>query len=241
MSRNDTTVELKKIHSFTDFLEDLDICGFSIAGTNAEGVFTLCDLFAENIMWHTGCPETDPWEWRIKVLEERDDIAYAKLFFQKGGYMKREHYARFMAIRRPYGDIDTAFSEGVLSGYVKRVYEAIAYAGAIPMHDLKKMLGVMREENGRFERALTELQMFLYITICGNRQKVSSNDASYGWHSTTLCTTEAFWGDDIVHEARTVNPVSAYHELESQIYRIAPGAEPRRVRKFICGLSPLSF
>ena len=30
-------------------------------------------------------PETDPWEWRIRVLDERDDIAYAKLFYKKSG------------------------------------------------------------------------------------------------------------------------------------------------------------
>ena len=241
MAQNGKATALKTIHSFNDFLEDLDICGFTIAGTNPAGVFTLCDLFSENIAWHTECPETDPWEWRIRVLEERDDIAYAKLFFQKGGYMKREHYAHFMAIRRPYGDIEASYREGVLNGYAKRVYEAIAYAGAVPMHELKKLLGVTREENGRFERALTELQMFLYITICGSRQKVSLDGASYGWHSTTFCTVEAFWGDDIAREARTIDPLAAYRELEAQIYRINPNAEPRKVRKFICGLSPFSF
>ena len=49
MAQNVKATALKTIHSFNDFLEDLDICGFTIAGTNPAGVFTLCDLFAENI------------------------------------------------------------------------------------------------------------------------------------------------------------------------------------------------
>ena len=126
----------------------------------------------------------------------------------------------------------------MLAAYAKRLCEAIAHAGAIPIHELKKLFGVTRENAWRFERALVELQMSLYITICGNRQKISSDGASYGWHSTMFCTVEAFWGDEIVYEARYIDPVAAYRDLELQIYTINPGAVPRRVRTFICGLSP---
>ncbi len=236
--RYQTINALKKITSFQNFVENLDACGFTIAGINSENVFTLCDQFADNIVWHTGNPDTDPWEWRIRVLEERNDIAYAKLFFKKGGYIKRDHYAQFMAIRRPYSSVHAAYAEGMLDAYAKRLCEAIAHAGAIPIHELKKLFGVTRENAWRFERALVELQMSLYITICGNRQKISSDGASYGWHSTMFCTVEAFWGDEIVYEARYIDPVAAYRDLELQIYTINPGAVPRRVRTSICGLSP---
>ena len=32
------------------------------------------------IVWHTGDPETDPWEWRVRVLNERNDVAYANSY-----------------------------------------------------------------------------------------------------------------------------------------------------------------
>ncbi len=230
--------ELKEIRSFEDFLLDLDACGFTLAGVNPAGVFTLSSRFGSNITWHTGLPDTDPWEWRIRVLEEHDDIAYAKLFFKKGGYIRREYYPYFAAIRRPYGDVCAAYAEGVLSGYARRLCEEVAHAGAIPMHELKKSLGVTREDTGRFERALVELQMLLYITICGSRQKVSSGGESYGWYSTMFCTSDAFFGEDMTYEARYIAPLEAYRALESRIYGINPDAEPRKVRKFIGGLSP---
>ena len=83
--------------------------------------------------------------------------------------------------------------------------------------------------------------MFLLYHDLRQPPKVSLDGTSYGWHSTTFCTAEAFWGDDIAREARTIDPLAAYCELEAQIYRINPNAEPRKVRKFICGLSPFSF
>ena len=52
------------------------------------------------VRWHTGDPETDPWEWRMRVLEERDDIAYAKLFFRTSGYIAWPLYPLFYAVRR---------------------------------------------------------------------------------------------------------------------------------------------
>lgn len=234
------SIGLKPVDTFHDFLEDLDLCGFSIAGTNPEGVFTLCDCFTEHIIWHTGQPETDPWMWRIRCLEERDDIAYAKFFCKKAGYIKRTYYARFMAIRRHYNDIRTAYQEGVFDRYTRYVYEAISYAGVVSMHELKKLLGITREVNGQFERALTTLQMLFYITICGARQKISSDGESYGWHSTLLCTTEVFWGNEMLYEAQSIDPVQAYIALEKQIYCINPNADARKVQKFICGLSPFS-
>ncbi len=65
-----------------------------------EGVFTLSDAFGESIAWHTEDPETDPWEWRIRVLDEYTDIAYGKLFFRKSGYITKEWYPYFLAVRR---------------------------------------------------------------------------------------------------------------------------------------------
>lgn len=57
-----------------------------MGGGNAKGVFALIPFdWREEppgcpVRWHTGDADTDPWEWRMRVLEERDDVAYAKVF-----------------------------------------------------------------------------------------------------------------------------------------------------------------
>ena len=74
------------LNNFDDFLRILFASGFSIGGGNDESVYAIVDYDwlsippGSPIVWHTGDPETDPWEWRIRVLNERDDIAYAKCF-----------------------------------------------------------------------------------------------------------------------------------------------------------------
>ena len=83
------------IQNYNDFITALFETGFSGAvGGKDDGVFGLFRYGwgAEEetgIQWHTDDPNTDPWQWRIRVLNERDDIAYAKVFFRKAGYITK--------------------------------------------------------------------------------------------------------------------------------------------------------
>lgn len=56
--------------------------------------------------------------------------------------------------------------------------------------------GITKETSGQFDRALTNLQKNLFITMCGRRQKVSRTGEPYGWSSTVFTTVEDFWGRD---------------------------------------------
>jgi len=119
------------MNNFNDFLEILLASGFSIGGGNDEGVFAIVNFDWQNtppgspIIWHTGDLETDPWEWRIRVLNERDDIAYAKCFFKKSGYITQEFYPYFLALRRSGRGFDEDYADGKISHYAKRVYDII--------------------------------------------------------------------------------------------------------------------
>lgn len=90
-----------RIQCYDDFVHELKSAGFTLVGENPDGIFSLGTLFGEKIRWHTEDPETDPWEWRMRVLEERDDIAYGKLFFKKGGFITREWYLRCTCSSEP--------------------------------------------------------------------------------------------------------------------------------------------
>ena len=108
------------VKNFADFCEELLRCGFSLGGGSAKGIFAVIDYdwqapVAEGnpIVWHTGDPETDPWQWRMRVLEERDDIAYAKFFFGTSGYITKEWYPYFSAVRRNGYDFEDAYETGL--------------------------------------------------------------------------------------------------------------------------------
>lgn len=84
------------VTDYNSFLENLLAAGFSMGGGNSEGIHAVIPWnwnqeppYDTPVRWHTGDPETDPWEWRMRVLDERRDIAYAKLFFKKADISRK--------------------------------------------------------------------------------------------------------------------------------------------------------
>ena len=166
----------QNLNNFNDFTGILLASGFSIGGGNDEGIYAIVDYDWLNvspgppIVWHTGDPETDPWAWRIRVLNERDDIAYTKCFFKKSGYITREFYPYFLALRRGGRGFDDEYADGKISHCAKRIYNVIREHGELPLQQIKSFGGFGRDDKSKFDSALTELQMRLYLTICGTRR-----------------------------------------------------------------------
>lgn len=224
------------IRSFQEFCDELLTCGFSMGGGNAKGIFAIVDYDWRTcptdspIVWHTGDPETDPWEWRMRVLEEREDIAYGKVFFGTSGYITKEWYPLFLRVRRQGMVFDEWYDEGKASQLEKQIYEAISENGQVALHDLKRMCGITKETASKFDRALTNLQKSLFITMCGRTQKLNKFGEGYGWNSTVFCTVEDFWGEDM---SADISADEAYERIREQILKLNPQAEEKAIKKFI--------
>lgn len=224
------------VNSFSEFCDELIKSGFSMGGGNAKGIYAVIPFDWKSgmpdcpIQWHTGDPETDPWEWRMRVLEERDDIAYGKVFFGTSGYITKEWYPLFLAVRRQGMVFDEWYDEGKISQLEKNIYEVISENGRVALHELKQMCGITKETNSKFERALTNLQKNLFITMCGRKQKCNKFGEGYGWSSTVFCTVEEFWGEDL---SADVSCEEAYQKIHDRILELNPAAEEKVIRKFI--------
>ena len=226
------------VNSFNEFCSELIRCGFSMGGGNAKGIFSVIPFDWQSqdpdspVKWHTGDPETDPWEWRMRVLEERRDIAYGKVFFGVSGYITREWYPLFLAVRRQGLVFDEWYDDGKCSRLEKEIYEAICENGRTALHELKRLCGIHKESAGRFDRALSNLQKNLFITMCGRMQKTNSAGEGYGWNSTVFCAVEDFWGGDI---SAAIPAKQAFQKIRGRILELNPAAEDRLIRKFISG------
>ena len=137
------------IRNFEDFCRELNNCGFSMGGGNAKGIFALIDYDWLNqdtldtpVKWHCGYPEVDPWEWRMRVLEERTDIAYSKVFFH--------------AVRRKVETFEEVYERGGISHTAKRIYD-IVRDGYVALHEIKALGGFGKEDKSQFDRAMVEL------------------------------------------------------------------------------------
>lgn len=230
------------IQNYNDFVNSLLDAGFSMGGGNSEGIFSVVSWnwdeappYDTPVRWHNGDPETDPWEWRIRVLDERDDIAYAKLFYKKSGYITKEWYPYFLAVRRGGGNFMDEYSDGTMSHFAKRIYDVIIENETLPLHAIKQIGGFSKEDTSKFDRALVDLQMKMYLTMCGRQQKLSKKGEEYGWSSTVFCTVERYFGKDIIEKADKINEREATEKITEQIYRLNPAAEPKKITKFIKG------
>lgn len=213
-----------------------------MGGGSSKGIFALIpyswdqqDGIDSPVKWHTGDPETDPWEWRIRVLDERSDIAYSKLFFNSSGYITREWYPYFYAVRRGGKTLDGEYADGNISVFEKRIYSVIRDAGYAPVHGIKRLGGFSKEDKSRFDRALTSLQMKMYVTMCGKAQKLNRFGEVYGWSSTAFCTVESFWGNELAAEASGISSEAAEEIIRKQILLLNPAAEEKNIRRFIRG------
>jgi hypothetical protein len=229
------------IHNFNDFVSSLMKAGFSGAvGGKDEGVFGLFRYGwgAEDetgVNWYTGDPDTDPWEWRIRVLSERNDIAYAKLFFRKAGYITKEWYPYFLAARRGSMTFEDEYTEGTLSRFAKRIYDTVVEHGQLPLHEIKRVAGFKREDKSKFDSAVNELQMKMYLTICRIYYNVSKTGEAYGFSSTVLCTVESFWGEDMFDEAADLKKAEAIEEITERVLLLNPAADVKKIGRFITG------
>ena len=235
-------MEQNQIRSYQDFTTALLRAGFSMGGGNNEGINSVISWswdetppYETPVRWHTGEPETDPWEWRMRVLDEREDIAYGKVFFKKSGYITKDWAPYFLAARRGKEEFDGAYADGTLSHAAKRIYNTILEYGTLPLHAIKQLAGFGAEEKSRFDSSLTELQMRMFLTMCGRQQKLSQKGEEYGWYSTVFCTTEQFWGADVFTQAAKITKDDAIQAITKQVLLINPQAESKKISKFILG------
>lgn len=228
------------IRGFSDFCAALLQCGFSMGGRNEKGIYTVipCGCGEQEpidspIKCHTGDPETDPWEWRMRVLEERDDIAYSKFFFRASGYIAKEWYPLFYAVRRNGNVFDEAYEDGTVSAAEKKIYDIVS-DGEVALHEIKRIGGFRREDNAKFERAIVELQMRMFITMCGRAQKLNRYGESYGWNSTVFTTVEDFWNSR-GFSLPDLDPIDSYNKIKARILKLNPNAEQKTIDRFIRG------
>lgn len=224
------------VNSFEEFCDELVKCGFSMGGGNAKGIYAVIPFDWNStpedsrIRWHTGDPETDPWEWRMRILKERNDIAYGKVFFGASGYITRKWYPLFLAVRRHGMAFDEWYDEGKASQMENSIYQVIHENGEIALHDLKRVCNIQKKDASRFDRALVSLQRNLFITMCGQIQKKNRQGEGYGWNSTVFCTVENFWKEEL---STDLSPQEACLAIHDQILKLNPQAQEKIIRKFI--------
>ena len=155
------------------------------------------------------------------------------MFFKTSGFITEDWYPYFYAVRRDGESLLEAYEDGKVSRTAKKIYEIISKE-AMALHEIKSRGGFGKEDKSAFDRAMIELQMGMYITMTGRKQKRSQYGIEYGWSSTVFATVEDFWSE----RGFTIPELDAgksYEKIRQQILRLNPAAEEKTIHKFILG------
>ena len=107
--------------------------------------------------------------------------------------------------------------------------------GPLPVQEIKRHGGFAREDKFRFDKALTDLQMGLFITMCGAAQRSDKRGGEYGWAATMFSTIEDFWPGETVKKALSITANDAKDAITERIFQLNPNADPKKIKKFIYG------
>ena len=99
---------------------------------------------------------------------------------------------------------------------------------------IKALGGFGREDKARFDKAMVELQMSMFITMTGRQQKKNKYGIEYGWNSTVFTTAEDFW-EKRGFAIPKLDANESCEKIRDQILRLNPMAEEKTIRKFIEG------
>jgi hypothetical protein len=219
-----------KITEYSKFTSTVEDSGFMTLSSNCIGFINLSDLTEEE-QWHTGL-STDPWQWRVNI-EKDHKAAYGKLFDKKPGFISLEWYPTFLAARRKGRSFSEVYSEGLISNVAKQIYDLFKYHKTLAVHEIKSLGGFSKELNAKYENAMCELQMWMFITVSGTKQKISAKGEPYGWPSTAYSTVETWAGEQLIEVAYAINPDNAMDEIVMRIQDVTPHAEVKKIRRFV--------
>jgi hypothetical protein len=161
-----------RITEYDEFAQMISDVGFMPLSNNCIDFVNLSSITAPE-SWHTDLP-SDPWLWKTRI-ETEHKAAYAKLFDKKPGFISLEWYPLFLAARRKDKSFDECYSDGLISNYARQVYALFESNDGIAAHEIKSLIGYGKDKASKYEAAMVELQMKMFITGNGLKYKLSKS------------------------------------------------------------------
>lgn len=201
---------LKTYDEFVTWGNELGFCAFG--GQFADG-FPMLEHETEETQWHTGDPETDPWQWKDRAAQEKE-LAFGCILGGYKGFISKSMYPLFYAACSPSLSIDERYDSGELSQTLWELNGLFSDGSVLSTADIRKALGVTQKSGAcRVDAALKELQKEFIVTVCGNKRKVSFDGLEYGWPANTYCRVEDWAPAGWLEGIEKLTPDSARRQI----------------------------
>lgn len=185
------------------------------------GVMVFLDRFIEGFpslkamtraeQWFTDDPETDPWQWKNRAAAEKR-LAFGNILGGHKGFISAKLYPLFYSACRPDGSIEERYKWGYVKKLVLDVYRLFDNSRELDTGEIRRLMNVTKKDGAAaVDGAIAALQRDFYITVSGNRRKVSFDGTEYGWPANTYRLADD-WAADWLSE-----PLLPTDEARAQI------------------------
>ncbi len=222
-----------RLETYEQFVETLNEAGFLPLSANPVGMPNVADLTAPN-QWHTGL-DTDPWQWKSRVVEE-GRAAFGKVFAGRPAFIAPAWMPLLLAARRGGATVEERWEDGALSPGAVRIWELFAGGRErMAAHDIRRLAGFGGGSTTRFDVAMIELQMGMFLTVCGQTRKVTLDGRPHGWPVLEYAPVERWVWPDAWQQGLAMNRDEAIEALLAQLASLRPGLTRARALKFLLG------
>ncbi len=183
------------LHTYEEFVRQVDALGMMAMSKGfLQGFPTLEGLTADE-QWHTGDPDTDPWQWKDRVAAEHR-LAFGCLLGGYKGFVSKGMYPRFFAACRNPQPLEERYFEGHVTQTLRAVYALFQDGAPLSTSDIRARMGVTKKKGASaVDAAIVQLQREFLITVCGNARKIGKDGLPYGWPANAYCPVELWAGD----------------------------------------------
>lgn len=170
------------LRTYDDFLKRVNTLGFFAFSPILPGLPSLAGETEER-QWHTGDPETDPWQWKDRAAGEKK-LAFGCLLGGHKGFITEQLYPFFYAAYQPEQHMEERYHTGEINPLLYKLWQLFEAGAALDTGEIRRALGQSVSQS-KADNAVMQLQKEFYITVSGNRRKINKLGEPYGWPSNT--------------------------------------------------------
>ncbi len=217
---------MKTIRTYEDFVVRVEEAGFLPLSPVLDNMPSVSTETADG-QWHTGDPETDPWQWKDRIAVEKR-AAFGCLIGGNKGFISPRLYPAFLRAFQPAEELEERWSQGLVKPVVWETWQQFENQSVLSTSDLHrfwKMAG--KKGTSAMDGALRELQMQFRITVAGNRRKLDRFGQPCGWPSLLYERVDTWAPEDWQTAAERMDPAEARETILKAAAALAPEADPK--------------
>ena len=221
---------MEMLNRYSEFITRVIELGFMPLSDIIPGLPSVSNETREN-QWHTGDPDTDPWQWKDRAATEKQ-LAFGCLLGGNKGFVAPRMYPFFRQAFKMKTDLEEVWMSGMLRPAVWEVWKYFDHDGMQSTSDIHRAWKASGNRGtAAADGALRELQMLFLVTVAGNTQRQDRFGQPYGWPSLLYEKADNWVPESWPAGMESISPSEAREAILSAGIAMAPKADKRAIDK----------